>query len=243
MTWSARARLFTGFVLVLVLVVGLSLMLNRRISHATSTTAVVDVGTYDVGSEYSGTVEDILVSEGDSVRAGEPIARVRSSALQRDIAKGDVDPTSFPGSVSPDGTITLLATEAGKVTTIATRVDSFVQGGTVLATVDVTGTEYVEATVRLDPRDYARIERGAPATITLPDRSTRAGQVESLTVTSEGGWAVAVLRVTSKDLAGQTDGILTAPGTPVVVSVELHHNGVISDTLTTMSQFLQRIGA
>lgn len=243
MTWTSRVRLLVGVIVVLALVVGMTLLLNRRISLATSTAATISTGTYDLGSEYSGTVTRLHVAQGDSVSAGDPVATVRSGALQRDLALGEVTPASLPGRVTPDGDLTLTATEDGTVEEVHARLDSFVPAGAVVATIDVADSQFVEATLELDPRDYARLVTGAPAQITLPDQTRYTGTADHVSVTSDQGTARAVVRVVSDQLADAAGvDALAAPGTPVSVSVNLVTRGPVADTLTTLDQFLQRIG-
>jgi len=242
MTRSSGLRLVVGVVLTVALVIGMTLLLNRRIALATSTTATISAGTYDLGSEYGGTVTELFVAEGDPVTAGEPVATLRSGALQRDLATGEVSAASLPGQVRPDGEITLIAAEDGTVDRVLTRVDSFVAAGAVVATVEVEGTQFVTATLELDPRDYARLVTGAAAEVTLPDRTRYRGTVDDVSVTSDQGTARAVVRVVSDQLASARGEALAAPGTPVTVGVTLVTSDPVSNSLTTLDQFLQRIG-
>ncbi|MDN6428631.1 MAG: HlyD family secretion protein [Propionibacterium sp.] len=243
MTWPIRLRLLTGLALTVAMVLGLTLMLNRRTSQATSTTAVIAAGTYDIGSEYAGTVRELHVTQGQVVQAGDPVATVHSGLLQQDLTTGEVSAATFPGRVTPEGLLTLVASEPGTVTSVGTRVDSFLRAGSVVASIDVAGSRYVEAEMELEARDYARLVSGAPATLTLPDRTELAGVVDTVSVTSEGGWATATVRIASEELATATSTTLTAPGTPVTASVHLQDNGAISETLTTLDLFLQRLGS
>lgn len=243
MTWPIRLRLLTGLVLTVAVVLGLTLMLNRRTSQATSTNAVISAGTYDIGSEYGGTVRELLVKEGQVVAAGDPVATIHSGLLQHDLTTGEVSAATFPGQVTPEGILTVVATEPGTVTEVGTRVDSFLRAGAVVTSIDVAGSQYVEAEMELEARDYARLIVGAPATITLPDRTQLAGVVDAVSVTSEGGWATADVRIASEELATATNSTLTAPGTPVTASVRLQDNGAVSETLTTLDLFLQRLGS
>lgn len=243
MTWTIRLRLLTGLVLTVAMVLGLTLMLNRRTSQATSTNAVISVGTYDIGSEYGGTVRELHVKEGQVVEAGDPVATIHSGLLQHDLTTGEVSAATFPGQVTPEGELTLVATEPGTVTEVGTRVDSFLRAGSVVTTINVAGSQYVEAEMELEARDYARLIVGAPATITLPDRTEFAGMVDAVSVTSENGWATATVRIASEELAATTSSTLTAPGTPVTASVHLQDNGAVSEALTTLDLFLQRLGS
>lgn len=242
MTWGIRLKLLVGILLTFALVIGLTLMLNRRISQATSVDAEIGTGTYDIGSEYAGTVTQLLVSEGEEIQVGQPVATILSGQLEQDFSSGEVSASAFPGGATPDGVVTLVATEPGTVATVNARQDSFLRAGAVLATIDVAGTRNVEARLEMEPRDYARLAQGAAATITLPDLTELAGEVDAVSVTSEGGLSIATVRIRSEELADAEETTLTEPGTPVTVSVALRNDGPVSETLTTLDLFLQRIG-
>ena len=67
MTWATRVRLLVGVVLILALCAALTLVLNRRISQATSTSATIRAQEVAVGTDYPGPVAEAPVAEGDTV--------------------------------------------------------------------------------------------------------------------------------------------------------------------------------
>lgn len=94
MTWGNRLRLGIGFVVVLVLVAGFTLIFNQRQTEVTSTSASITAQEYAVGTDYGGTVTKAFVREGDTVAIGAPLFEVQSLQLQQDIDKGLISGTA-----------------------------------------------------------------------------------------------------------------------------------------------------
>jgi multidrug resistance efflux pump len=247
MTWSNRLRLVAGLLAVVLVCAALTLVMNRRLSQATSETATIRAESLGIGTDYAGTVTESLVDEGDEVTEGDPLFTVSSLTLQHDLAIGLVSADTKAYQVSEDGTITLVAPYDAVVTELSAREGAFVEAGSTIATLDRAGSLFVDAEVSLDPSDYARVRQGAPVTIVLPDQSEISGEVASVSVTNADDTAEATVEITSDALvdAGQ-DGAaqsgLLSPGTPVTASIELYDDGVLAGVNETFGQFLRKVG-
>ena len=238
--WS---KLIIGLIVILALVLGLTLVLNRRITKVTSQTASIQSGTYTLGSEYSGWVSALNIELGDKVSRGQHVLSLQSNELKYNLlSSGNAPIDSINQQISEDGTITLIAPESGTVTALDVRDRSFVAAGSTVAVVNVAGSQYVEASVALESRDFARLHVGANATVILPDQSRYSGTVKGITVTSQAGETTAQLNIDCSALRNTGSSVLTSPGTPVTVMADLDDHGAISELMTSVQLFLQRIG-
>jgi len=242
MTWSNRLRLVGGLLVVVLVCAALTLVMNRRLSQATSSTATIRAEVLDVGSDYAGTVTALEVEEGDEVAAGEPLLAVSSLTLQHDIALGLVSADTSAYEVTPDGTITLVAPYDGVVTDVAAREGGFVRAGEVIASLEREGSLFVDARLTLDPSDFARVRQGAEVTVVLPDQTEVVGEVASISVQNAANQAEATVEVTSDALVRGAEHGLVTSGTPVTASIELDGEGVLAGVNETFGQFLRKVG-
>ncbi|MGN8245738.1 HlyD family efflux transporter periplasmic adaptor subunit [Cellulomonas soli] len=228
MTAAAVLRLLTGLLAVLLAVAALTVHLDRSQAQVASREASIKTLTYDVGTSYAGLVVEQPVAVGDHVAAGDPLVVIDSAALRQDVAHGLVDPDTSAATIDASGLLTVTATGDGIVADLRSTTGTFVQAGTVLATVERTGTLYVSAQYELTPEQYARLEDSAEVALALPDGTRLTGTVGDVSVQSTGGAAQAVATVTSAGLVrGAADG-LVAPGTPVTATLHLRRDGVVS---------------
>jgi multidrug resistance efflux pump len=240
MTWSTRIRLVIGAVLVLALCAALTLVLNRRTSQVTSSSATIRAEQLAIGTDYPGTVADSAVAEGDRVSSGDPLFTVQSMVLEHDLSVGVVTADSDAYEVDKDGSLTAIAPVDGVVTDVAVRPGGFARAGDVVTTVERSGSMYVDARVLLEPADFARIREGAEATIVLPDQSELSATVRSIAVRNTSNQAEATIEIVSDDLERGSD--LAVPGTPVAASVELHDDGPLDGVDQGFRQFLRELG-
>jgi multidrug resistance efflux pump len=242
MTWGNRFRLFFGSIGVLVLVAGLTLVFNQRQHSATSETATITAVDYPVGSSYAGTVTQVQVTEGQQVRAGEPLVSVRSASLLHDLRQGLVTVKSLGYTVSKTGVIQFESAVDGTVHGLQVRSGMFVQAGATLLTVARSGSLTVAAKVSLTPTDYGRLERGAPVDLLLPNQSTVEGRVGDVAVSTAGSRAVAQIEVKSSKLIDGGEGGLIQAGTPVTATVHLQDDGPLAGVLDAGKAMLHKVG-
>lgn len=242
MTWSNRFRVALGLVVILALVATFTLVLNRRITQVTSASASFEAESFELGTDYAGTVTNQFVEAGDLVKAGEPVISVQSQALAHDLSIGLVRADAAPFQVTEDGTMTFVAPEDGIVTAMDADLGAFIMSGGVLATIERADSLYVSAKYSLDPRDYERIAIGAEVTVVLPNQEEVDGTVESIEVRTEANRAESIIRVVSDDLErGEQDGLMV-PGAPVTASVKLRDDGVLAGVEQAAEEFLRKIG-
>ncbi len=242
MTWRNRIRLLVGLAVVAAIVAGATLVLNRREGQVSSVTASIKAVSYSVGSDYPGTVIKQDVQPGDRVAKGDPILSIQSAALATDIATRHAAPSSTAYKVATDGTMTLIATQPGVVSKADTSVGGFVGAGQRLVTIDRSGSLTVRAEFRVDPTDFARIERGAAVDIVLPNYQRIPGRVHIVHVHTVAGQADAVIEVTSDRLVlGGHDG-LVASGTPVTAILHLRDDGPFAGVSDSAHALMEKVG-
>ena len=242
MTWGNRFRLLLGLVVVVALVATFTLVFNQRQQQATSTSATIGADSYPVGTDYGGIVTRQYVQAGDSVTKGEKLFDVQSLRLQQDVAAGLVSATSSAYPVSRDGTATLVATVSGRIATIDVEQGAFAQAGAVLAHIDRTGSLYVKADFTLTARDYARISDGAAVQVLLPNQRAVQGTVGTIEVQTVNGSAQSTIHVVSTQLVEGSDNGLVSPGTPVVATLQLRDDGILSGPSDAFADLLRKIG-
>ncbi|MDN4480778.1 HlyD family efflux transporter periplasmic adaptor subunit [Demequina muriae] len=159
------------------------------------------------------------------------------SAPSRD---ADTESASDDEEFSPLWTVT--ASASGTVAEVPTGVGGYIPAGGIVAEVFEDDSLYVSADFLLTPRDFDRLQIGAPVEVRLPDRTTVTGTVDEIEVATEDGAARAFVRVASEDIAHSDPAGLTAPGTPVHATVELRDDGPLAGLRDTATDFLEKIG-
>lgn len=242
MTWSNRFRLIGGLIAVFIIVAASTLVLSQREGQTASSSASIRGLSYSIGSDWAGTVVQELVAVGDEVEKGTPLLSIQSPTLLGFIDNNDTVPESTAYTVSPEGLITLVATEAGIVSQITARVGGFVGAGEPLAVIDRGGELNVVAEFTVDSYDFARITEGALVEIVLPNHQRVTGQVSRLQVETVDGKAEVEAEVTSSELVrGDHDG-LVAPGTPVTAILHLRDDGILAGLKDSYYSLVEQIG-
>jgi multidrug resistance efflux pump len=242
MTWGNRFRLLLGLVVVVGLVATFTLVFNQRQQQATSTSATIGAESYPVGTDYGGIVTRQYVQAGDMVTKGQKLFDVQSLRLQQDVASGLVSARSAAYPVSHDGTASLVATVSGRIASVDVEQGAFAQAGAVLAHIDRTGSLYVKADFTLTARDYARISDGASVHVLLPNQRTVQGKVGTIEVQTVNGSAQSTIHVVSNQLVEGSDNGLVSPGTPVVATLQLRDDGILSGPSDAFADLLRKIG-
>lgn len=233
MSWRKRIGLALGLLSVIVLAAGLTMIVNYNSGKVESKSASLSAEDYPVGTDYSGTITAQYVHVGDQVEAGQPLFEIESATLQRDLAQGLVNKDNLTHDVKDDSTLVITATNAGQINEINYAQGAFVPANSTIATVQESGTMYVEADFLLSAKDYSRIPSGATVDVVLPNNQKISATVQRLQVHTEDGQARTTVRAYSDDLASGTG--LFAVGTPVQVTLHLTNDGVITDVTKTVT--------
>jgi hypothetical protein len=243
MTWINRLRLFAGLLGVLLVVAVLTLIFNQRQTQAASLTATVATDSYTVGAAYGGTVTKQFIKDGDVVKKGQRLFTIQSVSFQQDIANGLEMASSDAYDVDPKtGTLTYKATVAGQVDDLKAKLGNSLGTGEPFATISVVGSQFVEAKYVLSPRDYERVQQGAPVSVLLPNNSIVNGTVSTIEVATDEGQALTEVRIDSKELKDSKLATLTKQGTPVIATLQLRDDGPLAGVTDSVFDFLRQIG-
>ena len=243
MTWINRLRLLAGLLVVFVVVAAATIILNQRESQVASASASIKSLSYSIGSDYPGIVVEQSVAQGDEVVQGQPMMTIQSPNLTQALSSTTIPvPTSAAYTVTDDGMLSLLATENGVVSQIDASVGGFVGAGQALATIDRGEGMFVSAEFRLEPYNFARVQKGARVEIILPDHSRIEGQVTDIRVTTVDGQADADVTIASDGLVMGDAGGLVVSGTPVTAILHLEEEGPLAGMKSAWLQFLEQIG-
>ncbi|MYB76370.1 MAG: HlyD family efflux transporter periplasmic adaptor subunit [Chloroflexi bacterium] len=165
---------------------------------------------FAVIAEFSGTVEDLLVEVGDEVAAGQPIARLRSPALRREIAIArsrvevleskdaetsaalDVARSELTALEARESAGEFLTTPYGGIITVyALSLGQAVAVGATVASVRVADRNELEAVAMVLPENARRLAAGMEADILASGRDGRGSEALQAQVTSISTHAVA----------------------------------------------------
>ncbi|MFW7414630.1 HlyD family efflux transporter periplasmic adaptor subunit [Demequina sp. SO4-18] len=173
------------------------------------------------------------VANASSPEAAAPATASSSSSDEESSDGGDEE-------FSPLWTVT--ASAYGTVAEVPTAVGGYVPAGGIVAQVYEEGSLYISADFVLTPRDFDRLQLGAPVEVRLPDRSIVVGSIEEIEVATEEGAARAFVRVDSDEITDSDPAGLTAPGTPVTATVDLRDDGPLAGLRDAATDFLEQIG-
>lgn len=241
MTWSTRLRLLGGTLGVLLLVTALTVVFAQRQAAAVSQSAEIQASSYDVGTDYGGTVVAVEAEVGEEVQAGDVLFEIDSARLRRDIADDLIDSSLLPG-VTGDGHYLVVATVDGVVASLTVQPGGYAQDGSVLGTLYDTDSVQVTGEFSMTRRDFGRMAPGAPVTLLLPDESEVSGVVESIEVSTVQGEAQATVVITSDELQAIAWDGLIVPGAPVQAEVQLRDDGLLAGPRDMLTDFLRGIG-
>lgn len=222
MGFFARLRFLMGFVIVLVVIAGLFLFLNYRMSNITSQKATLETDSYAVSSDYDGVLRRQFVAPGDKIKEGDRLFEISSPSLTQAIRNNQVTKDSLLFEVTDTGNMIVLANAPGTVQQINFTDGSYIAAKSDIATIATSNARYVIARYLLNAPDYARINRANPIEVTLPDNSRFNATVFDISLEKDEGQVFTVVRARlPKDAA-----ILPTftSGTPVATTWHLNNS-------------------
>lgn len=241
MTWANRLRLWGGFLAVLAIVAGCTIVFAQRQAAAVSESAEIQASEYSIGTDYGGTIVSVGAEVGDTVSAGDVLFEIDSARLRRDIAEDLVDTTAME-NVTDEGHYQVLATVDGIVASLDVQAGSYAQDGSVLGSLYDQSSVQVVAEYSMTRRDFGRVTTGAEVTLLLPDEREVTGTVETVEVATVQGEAQATVVISSEELQGVAWDGLIVPGAPVQAEVQLRDDGILAGVRDMLTDFLRGIG-
>lgn len=231
MSIFSRFRFFLGILGVILVVLGLFFYLNYSMSNIKSQSATLERDEYSVSANYGGVLERQYVKVGDTVKEGDKLFELNSPELAQALSNGMVQRGSLLFSVADNGNILLKATAAGDVRVINFSRGSYVETNRDIATIAIKNTDYVSAKFVLNAPDYARINRGNPVEVTLPDNTKLQAKVFDIALQKDGKIVYTIVKARFQKDA-QVQSTFTS-GTPVGAKWKLDANGLF-ETLTRL---------
>lgn len=242
MNGKSRGKLFFGFFIVLILMVGLVVYVDNTRSYARADEAFLEAKSYTAGIDYSGVISDQFVEVGDSVTAGTPLFHVESNVLQERIRELSLDAESLTYPITDEGEIIIEASKDGYVSEIKYGQGSFVPANEEIAEILSSEEVYVSATLRVPKRDLNRIYKGAPMRVDLPNGKSVTTSVISTAVVDQDG--VITVEVTARlDETELDPGLIlsSASGSPVQASIKLVDSTLFDKALTVWNNLFGRV--
>ena len=226
MTWKSRLRFITGIIVTIGMVFGLFVYLNYSMSRVTSETAQLDADSYSVGFDYSGILDKSYVQVGATVKAGDKLFEVRSTALETSLAENQVQKGSLLFGLTDDGSVLVTASKPGVVRKVNYQIGSFIPANSEIASISLDGALYVQATYRLSSPDYARINYDSVVTVILPDNKKVEGKIYDVSLARNTDQKRVETVVKARLNPNDVNTSVFVPGTPVDTTWQLD-----SDTL------------
>lgn len=149
-------------------------------SRIASVDARLQSDTFTVGTGYSATIEKQLVEEGDTVKRGDVLFKLRSPTLSEALRNHEVSQDSLLHQVDADGTVLIAASANGIVQSINYRQGAFVPANSEIAKINSENAMYVDGVFKLSPPDYAKLKNGNTVSVLLPDNAQVNGYVDSI---------------------------------------------------------------
>lgn len=222
MTPNGRARLYTGIIVVFLIVGGLFIYLNYTMSRVVSQSAQLESNKYGVSIDYSGIIEKQYVEVGQKVKKGDELFEIKSASLAEALNTDRIQKSALLFELSKNGNIVVKASADGIVRTINFREGSYIPANSEAATIDIANSLYVMAKYRLRAADYARINRDNPVEVTLPDNTKMDGKVFDVSLVRNGEQVETIVkaRLNQHDI----NTLAFSSGTPVESTWRLNNS-------------------
>lgn len=222
MGFFARLKFLIGLVLVIVIVAGLFLLLNYRMSNVSSRKATLETDSYALSSDYGGVLRQAFVAPGDQIKEGDRLFEISSPILTQAIKNDQASEESPLYEVADDGNMILLATAPGTVQQINFANGAYVEANNEIATIATNNARYVIGYYLLSAPDYARINRDNAVYVTLPDNSRYEARIFDITLEQDGEQVYTIVRARLPEDASILPTF--SSGTPVSTSWQLNNS-------------------
>lgn len=205
-----------GFVIacVLALAVAAAGLVYANVSsltvHAASAQLVTD--DYSLGTPYAGTVQDLTIARGDSVKKGDVLFTLQSPILESDMQTKGFTNAGVGYQIKPGGLMVFTAALDGVVKKVDAEIGSFIEEDETIAVVAISDSIHLESEFSLGARDYARIPVGGTIAVAMPDGSTVQAKIYDVEVEAyKDSRATTVVRARSDEITLQNYNVIGAP--------------------------------
>lgn len=198
--------------------IGLVFANDRALSIQAEEAALV-ADTYNVGTAFGGTVQEMYVERGSVVTAGQDLLRLQSATLEQALATSRFNAQGVGYRVEEESVFVFTAVEDGVVQELNANTGSFVPANQVIAVVGIADSLHLESSFIMNARDYARLPVGGVVGIEMPDGAQVDATIYDIQVdSSDGTQAETIVRARSEEI--RLSGSILA-GAPVTASLRL----------------------
>jgi hypothetical protein len=237
MKLGARLRLFFGIIFVIALVATLTLILSASMSTSNSVKASLAAQARSVGTDYPGLVVKQNVEEGQTVEEGDVLFEIDSQALKQSLDNGAVEADNLNVTINPDNNnIELRAANSGIVDEILFSEGAYIPANSVVATIYVVDSLYVNARFQLSPPDYARIDKNEPLELLFPDNTKKNAEITSVNLEKSENEETVDTVIVAKIKDADMDDFRFSVGTPVDATLQLRQEAWFQNIVTFIRQ-------
>jgi multidrug resistance efflux pump len=237
----AKFRFLLGILITVAIVVLLTLYLNSSMSVARSYRAELQADVLTVGIDYAGQVTEQSIGEGDTVKKGDELFTVRSLQFAEAYKNKEIEVAGLNFTVDePSGDIIITAGTDGVVSDIGVQKGSFVSPGAVIASINTLNSAYVVGYYRLNPPDYARINKGDEVIVTLPDNTQKTARVFAINLERNGEDVDTLIK--ARILEPDDTDFKYAVGTPVEADLRINDKPWFQSILDVLRSLFQPVG-
>jgi len=236
MNWKTRIKLTSALLTVGVIVAGLLLYVDKTASEASAQKAELIADSYSVGIDYSGNIVEQYVQEGDMVREGQDMFKVKSTVLTNSVREFNLTTDELLYPLDEQGNIVVKANKDGIIADIAYGQGSFVPANEAIAKVIDIDNVKAQATFRLPRKDFALLGRETVMSVRLPDGSYATGKLSKIDVVEQS--EVVVTEVQSTLESGISNDLLIGTSTPVVAEIKLRNDNYYDKVVQYISRTL-----
>ncbi len=217
-----RPLRWLGFVIAIVVVIGIALagLAYANVSALTvrATSAQLVTQQYSLGTPYAGTIQNITIARGDTVKKGEVLFRLQSPTLESAMQTKTFTNAGVGYKIEPGGVMVFTAALDGIVQTVNARIGSFIKEDQTVAVIAIANSIHLTSKFSLDARDYARIPKGGTVAVNMPDGTTVQAKIYDVEVQKyANARATTIVRARSPKISAQNYMVVGAP-----VDAELH---------------------
>lgn len=239
MNKQSKRTLRAGIVLLTLLTAVLVTYLNWAYAKSHSNRAQITISTYQVGTNYAGLVTRQYVTEGDIVRQGQPLFKLKSDELTKQIKGGQVTAQSLIYPLGDDGQLTILAGKAGKVGRIDATQGSFVGADKPIATISDTSTLGVTADFTLNKSELANLTATTPLIVTLGAHQKVGARITSIVQSAQDGRQITTVQAkVDPDMIDSIASIGTQVDATLVLDQATLYNRLLGYTQRLLGRWL-----
>lgn len=212
--------LVKGLLILLLIVAATFIYKDTRNDIKISNQSRIGADSYDLGIEYSGLIDKELVSQGDFVHKGDPLAYIKSSSLLADLGSKKVAKADLAYPLSESNEIIMLATQDGVLQDVNYLTGSYVPANQYIFKITAEDTPYVTSHFNLARDDFQRLNKSTLLQVKLPNGQIVDSPIQQISVDTGSQLSGLEVPVTIKSTIKPDRNLLI--GSPVTANLHLN---------------------